>query len=400
MGTFKIHNREDFEVFTRSQEDCLELLKMMRWGDNKPFCPKCGSTSYRYKKTRDIYVCLNKNRKACNEKTHYEYRVTTGTIFENSNIPLPQWFTIILDFCGRRNAHQIMKDRELNYRTIWLAMKKLCNALSPLNERKLTGVVQMDEVFVSPKKQDDLRLGWRISQYNKEMKKLEEEAKLRGEKFKKIPFGHEKVFNVAIDDNGVIIVKVLGSSKNAITKANLLKFIKQYIEDGSRINIDEHPVHKSLPAEELNIKYVEHNIKKEVLDDNGNVILNNKGKPKIKYIKNFISEEGIHTNAGENVNGLLKEFFRQYRGVSWKYLNLFINEFVFHRQTCYMTQMEKVKTLFKMMEQNITLPELMARESEFGRDITIERKTNTKSHSRKKKVHSVEFFDLFGRMQN
>ncbi len=142
MSTFRIYNREDFEVFTRTQEDCLELLKMMRWG-NKPFCPKCGSGDYRYKKSRDIYVCLGSDRAICNNKSHYEYKVTTGTIFENSNIPLPMWFTIILDFCGRRNAHQIMRDRELNYRTIWLAMKKLSDALAPLNNEKLVGTIQI-----------------------------------------------------------------------------------------------------------------------------------------------------------------------------------------------------------------------------------------------------------------
>lgn len=397
MSTFRIYNREDFEVFTRTQEDCIELLKMMRWG-NKPFCPKCGESDHRYKKSRDIYVCLGSDRERCNGKKHYEYKVTTGTIFENSNIPLPMWFTIILDFCGRRNAHQIMKERELNYRTIWLAMKKICDSLAPLNERKLVGTVQMDEVFVGPKKFDDLRLGWRIAQYNKQMKLAAQEAKERGEKFEMIPFGHEKVFMVAIDEIGTVIVRIMGSSKKYITKNSILKFIDTCIEKGSRIHMDEHPVHKSLPAEELNIKYVEHNGKKELKDEDGNPILNEKGKPKTRHLKNFITKDGIHTNAGENVNGLLKEFMRQYRGVSWKYLELFVNEFVFHRQTCNMTQMEKVKVLLSMMEKNITLEKLMEMKSEFSRDITSERKKKSMSHSRKKKHNPVEFFDLFGRM--
>ncbi len=88
---------------------------------------------------------------------------------------------------------------------------------------------------------------------------------------------------------------------------------------------------------------------------------------------------------------------RQYRGVSWKYLELFVNEFVFHRQTCNMTQMEKVKLLLSMMEKNVTLEKLMERQSEFSRDITSERKKKSSSHSRKKKHNPVEFFDLFGR---
>jgi len=35
MGTFKIHNREDFVTFTRTKEDCLEVFKLMRWGNEK-----------------------------------------------------------------------------------------------------------------------------------------------------------------------------------------------------------------------------------------------------------------------------------------------------------------------------------------------------------------------------
>jgi hypothetical protein len=64
-----------------------------------------------------------------------------------------------------------------------------------------------------------------------------------------------------------------------------------------------------------------------------------------------------------------------------------------------MTQIQKVKMLFQMMEKNTTREEILKKSSPFGRDINSERKiVYGLKHSRKKKFNSVDFFDLFGRM--
>ena len=65
------------------EESCWKYLEKRRWG-NTPICPHCGNAQkiYRYKNGK-TFKCAN-----CKK----QFSVKTGTIYENSNIPLQKWF--------------------------------------------------------------------------------------------------------------------------------------------------------------------------------------------------------------------------------------------------------------------------------------------------------------------
>lgn len=62
---------------------CRKCLEQRRWGDTL-VCPYCGNSHkiYRYKNGR-TFKCSHCKR---------QFNVTTGTIYQNSNIPLQKWF--------------------------------------------------------------------------------------------------------------------------------------------------------------------------------------------------------------------------------------------------------------------------------------------------------------------
>ena len=70
-----------------SDEDCCrDLLERLRW----PIAPKCIRCQGDVSRRGAILICY-----AC----HYEFRVTTGTIFGDTKLPLETWFLAVLLLC-------------------------------------------------------------------------------------------------------------------------------------------------------------------------------------------------------------------------------------------------------------------------------------------------------------
>ena len=75
-----------------SDEDCCrELLERLRW----PIAPKCIRCGKDVSRRGAILICY-----AC----HYEFRVTTGTIFGDTKLPLETWFLAVLLLCEARKG--------------------------------------------------------------------------------------------------------------------------------------------------------------------------------------------------------------------------------------------------------------------------------------------------------
>src|SRR5678815_388969 len=72
-----------------TDDACKALLAKLRWPDGKPHCPRCGFSLKVYK-TSDPY------RWKCKQCSRggYKFSVLTGTVFENTNVPLHMWFKV------------------------------------------------------------------------------------------------------------------------------------------------------------------------------------------------------------------------------------------------------------------------------------------------------------------
>jgi len=134
-----------------TEDKCLDYLEQLRW-PNGVGCIECGSMNVkRYvreaksknKRTR-IYQCL-----ACGK----QFSATSGTIFNDTHLPLTKWFMAVAFICEAKkgmSAMQVQRHLGVNYRTAW----HLCHRIREAMEEGgiLEGVVEADETFLRPRK--------------------------------------------------------------------------------------------------------------------------------------------------------------------------------------------------------------------------------------------------------
>jgi transposase-like protein len=137
-----------------TDDKCLDYMEQMRW-PNGVCCVHCGVLNVskitreakgKNKRTR-IYQCLEKE---CGK----QFSATSGTIFNDSHLPLTKWFLAIAMICEAKkgmSAKQLQRHLGVNYRTAWYLAHRIREAMQDSGDL-LTGVVEADETFLSPKK--------------------------------------------------------------------------------------------------------------------------------------------------------------------------------------------------------------------------------------------------------
>ena len=131
----------------RDEETCREYLEKLRWSDGVA-CPRCGDLSVSEISTRDQFDC-----NGC----RYRFSVTSGTIFDNTNLPLWKWFVTIYLICESKksiSANQIRRTIGVTYKTAWHLCHRIRSAMkgSVVGGPTLFGVVEVDETLVGGKR--------------------------------------------------------------------------------------------------------------------------------------------------------------------------------------------------------------------------------------------------------
>ncbi len=132
-----------------TQEACVEYIASIRWKDGFA-CPECGGKQF-WKSALLQQICAG-----CKTKI----RVLAGTLFQDTKIPLTLWFQMIWWFVGPKNgasALALMQNFGIgSYRTSWTLLGKLrsCTVLPMRNA--LSGVVEVDEVFLGGVKNKEI----------------------------------------------------------------------------------------------------------------------------------------------------------------------------------------------------------------------------------------------------
>jgi len=98
---------------------------------------------------RHLYQCLDPN---CG----HQFTATTGTIFNDSHLPLQKWMLRTAIMCNAKkgvSAKQLQRDLECSYKTAWYLSHRIREAMAVgnFNDQKLTGTVEVDETFIGGK---------------------------------------------------------------------------------------------------------------------------------------------------------------------------------------------------------------------------------------------------------
>jgi hypothetical protein len=139
----------EFERMFPDEEACCAYLVKRRWPDGVA-CPRCGAVDPHKLPNRPwSWQCYQ-----CAPETSYRFSHIAGTIFENTNKSLREWFRVIhLMLASKKGMSALQIQRYMgfgSYKTAWLMCHKVRTALVE-DIKQLGGVVEVDETYVGGK---------------------------------------------------------------------------------------------------------------------------------------------------------------------------------------------------------------------------------------------------------
>jgi transposase-like protein len=130
---------------------CCAYLVGHRWPKGVA-CPRCGNTKVKPHGSMEWNWLCNE----CSPSgTNYRFSHITGTVFENTNKPLRDWFRVLHTMTTSKkgvSALQIYRTMGFgSYKTAWYMCHRLRAAMQDKDFRQLVGIVEVDETFVGGK---------------------------------------------------------------------------------------------------------------------------------------------------------------------------------------------------------------------------------------------------------
>lgn len=273
-----------FEAMFPDETACDAYLQARRW-PNGVRCPRCGNDKvFPVKSMPFKWQCY-----ACAKNQGYRFSVIAGTIFENTNKPLRDWFRVVHYMLSSKKGMSALQVQRMmgfgSYGTAHSMCHKIRTALIEPQE-KLGGIVEVDETMVGGKDK------------NRHFEKREH-VHGRGATTKFVVIG-------AVKRKGNVIARVIDNVK----RDTLEQFIRETVSDKvSLICTDDfggyNRTHYRYPHGVIN-----HSEGKHVID--GGVV------------------GAIHTQTIEGFWSLIKRgVMGTFHKVSRKYLPLYVAEFQF-----------------------------------------------------------------------
>lgn len=143
----------DLNQMFGTDDKCREILTKLRW----PYgveCPRC--------KSKDILWIGSRKQFDCRE-CEYQFSATSGTIFNDSHLPLQTWFTAVLLLVEARkgfSANQMKRTIGVSYKTAWYLCHRIRAAMAAAERPMLDGTVEMDETFVGGQQESMRKAGF------------------------------------------------------------------------------------------------------------------------------------------------------------------------------------------------------------------------------------------------
>ena len=262
-----------------NEDICKQALAEVRWGEDV-VCPHCGK-----------HHCARRadGRFRCNQCKH-NFSCTTGTVFENTKLPLQKWFIAMYLISSHKkgvSSLQVMRDCEVTQKTAWFMLHKVRSLYGQNDSTVLSKEVEMDEMY----------LGGREA--NKHESKKTEGTQGRSIKTKTPIFG-------MVERGGNVVAMKVGDTQGA----TLIPIVEQFVDKGTTTYTDELKAYNGLSKKGYEHLFVNH------------------GK------REYVRANDIHTNGIEGFWAHFKRVvFSTYHCVSKDYLQRYIDEQVYRWNT-------------------------------------------------------------------
>jgi hypothetical protein len=275
-----------FEKAFPNDDACAAYLVSHRWPDGVR-CPRCGHID---KISAMTTMAFKWQCYSCSPDSGYRFSVIAGTIFENTNKGLREWFRVIhMMMTSKKGVSALQVQRVMgfgSYRTAWYMCHRVRAGLADEDFRKLIGIVEVDETYV----------GGKIGN-----KHVSERRELRKKGGRNTQAGKSIVAG-AVERKGNVVARVISQASTPVLTA----FIREAVSDRvSLICTDNWPPYQTLKGRGYFHRSVDHSSGQYVVG-------------------------AVHTQTIEGFWSLVKRgMVGTFHKVSAKYLPLYVAEFQF-----------------------------------------------------------------------
>lgn len=287
-----------------NDEVCIEHLEELRWG---------GVVVSPFDENSKVYKCAN-SRYRCKNTGKY-FNVKTGTIFDNTKMPLQKWFLAIWLVTSHKkgiSSLQLSRDIDVTQKSAWFMLQRIrnCFGITDNDDNSLGWDVEIDETYVGGKNKN--------RHYNK-----------------KVPHSQGRSSK---DKTPVVWMverwgKVLAKKVNNVQAKTLTREVTRYVKETANVYTDEWLGYKTVK------KMYTHSI------------VNHGSWEYVRW--------NAYTNTIEGFWSLLKRgILGIYHSTSKKHLQKYVDEFVFRYNTRDMSEWERFNTLLMNCDFRLTYNQL------------------------------------------
>ena len=315
-----------------TQQICIEHLEKLRWN---------GSVVSPFKEDSVVYKCKD-NKYSCRATNRY-FNVLTGTMFENTKVPLQKWFLAIWLITSHKkgiSSIQLAKDIGVTQKTAWFLNHRIRNCFEMDDDTTLDGTIEADETFVGGK--------------NKNRHKDKKVEKSQGRSFKdktpvlglmerkesfEVERPHKIIAGKTVKEK--IITKISKVVCQVIPNTQLKSVqpvIKKIVQEGSRLISDEWHAYTGLNS--LYDHYIVNHATKEYVNPLDSSIHSN-------------SIEGFWTWIKRAIIGI-------YHQVSRKHLQKYADECAFRYNTIGITETQRFNQMLSQSKRRLTYKMLIS----------------------------------------
>ena len=222
-----------------SYENCKAFMVALRWQDGKVVCPRCGAEKVTYLEKARVWKCYAKHPKPT-------FTLKTGTIFEDSPIPLEKWLPAVWLLVNCKNgisSYELSRDLGVTQKSAWFMLHRIRLAMQTGSFIKIGGKgnpVEVDETFVGGKA---------------EFMHLDKRTRLKmAGNLGRGPVGKAIVLGLLDRNTNEARVKVVGTQR----KKELRSEVREHVHEGTTVYSDALKSYRGLPLDGFIHDFIDH----------------------------------------------------------------------------------------------------------------------------------------------
>jgi transposase-like protein len=135
-------------LFFSDFENCRKFMVELRWPAGTITCPRCGSDNVTWLENARVWKCYAKHERPT-------FTLKTGTIFEESPIPLEKWLPaawLVINCKNGISSYELARALRVTQKSAWFMLHRVRVAMQNGSlDKQLSGHVEADESFIGGK---------------------------------------------------------------------------------------------------------------------------------------------------------------------------------------------------------------------------------------------------------